>query len=256
MCRISLFFLLLSGAVLLLTGCTRPSKSISFDEQFLQDASSGTGDTTPIALVNGKEVPRGSLTTAAALLQTEKGIPIEQAYQEAFNVIIQNSLLTDEAHRRGLDPSPEELAEQVHLYFEEMSQQPEVIVILKSQAEKLGPDWQSEEFKKEYSKGILNGILYERLRKQIEEQVKGDTGLFAAEMQKLLVTLLPDADIKILYENLPPGAGNIKIPPPEELPWIKNPYPTIQPYSIFLIIRRYVWIYYLNLSKDSLDYHF
>lgn len=222
--------IILAILALALPAC-RPSKvakGISPEEQMVGNIVSRADDDVPIAHVNGTAVKRGVFTGLAATMVDLYGIPLEQAYQDALNLLIQNALFQQEAERRGYTPTAEEAIQRTREHIEEQKNIPSSREFLEKQAERFGVSLESEEFVVKYAPALEGMMLAERLNQRIDEEVGGDLDQFDAVRRALAADLLSQATIEIVYENLPPEAANIHIPAAEELPVIKNPKPTME----------------------------
>lgn len=204
---------------------TRGVKGVSPAEQIAEYIVSNEGDATPIAYINGETITRGVLVGLAATMADTNGIPLEQAYQDALSLLIQNTLLEQESERRGYTPTDQEAIERTRQYIEGAKKIPEAERLLEKQAERLGVSLKSEEFIQLYAPTMKRMMLAERLNQHILDEVGGDPAHFEAALQALVANLLNNASIEIVSANLPPEAANVHIPTVAELPLIKNPKP-------------------------------
>lgn len=198
------------------------TKGVSPGEQIAEYIASNEEDDTPIAYVNGEAIQRGIFIGLATTIADTNGVPLEQAYQDALSLLIQNTLLEQEAIRRGYTPTDEEAVERTRQHITGAEKVPDAKKLLEKQAEHLGVDLKSEEFVQLYAPTMKRMMLVERLHQHILEEVGNDPAQFEVALQALAADLLNNATIEIIYENLPPEATNIHPPAAEELPVIKN----------------------------------
>lgn len=209
--------------------------AISPQDRFARNAAVGIGDTTPIAWVNGQPIHRDALEGAARSISGQTGTKPEDAYQEAFNLLIQNTLIKELATRDGITTTDQEVDERVQSLLENAKENPSLQVIYTAQAQEFGVAWDSPEFAAFLKQQWSIALPVEKWNAKLSEQAEGDAQKYREEKVRRLSEMLSNAEIRPEEAALPEKAKAIHIPEISELPASKeipapnNQVPTVAP---------------------------
>ena len=199
------------------------ANAISPEQNLIDNSVMGLQDTTPVGWINDRAISRGTLAGLANTYR-DLGIPNQgAAYQNALNLLVQNTLFLQEATRLGLLPTDLEVDERVQVLLDaarDNNHQLREMYI--AQAEELGTTWDSPEFKAFLKKTHKEIMPVEKLNQQLLEQVNGDTEQFNALKVQLLSELISTAIIRLDATALPDEAKDVHIPQLSELPLVTD----------------------------------
>ena len=199
------------------------ANAVSPQQNLIDNAVMGLQDTTPVGWINDRSISRGALVGLANTYMDMGGSNKEVAYQNALNLLVQNSLFLQEATRRGLLPTDQEVDLRVQELLDtarDNNQQLRDMYI--AQAEELGTTWDSPEFAAFLKKTHKEIMPVEKLNQQLLDQVKGDMQQFIALKAQLLSELISTAGIRLDAAALPEEAKNIHIPQLAEFPLVTD----------------------------------
>ncbi|HWR65379.1 MAG TPA: hypothetical protein VN364_04625 [Bellilinea sp.] len=210
---------LLISAVLIIT----IANAVSPEQNLIDNSVMGLRDTTPVGWINDRPISRGALTGLANTYM-DLGTPNQgAAYQNAINLLVQNTLFLQEATRLGLLPTDLEVDVRVQELLDaarDSNQQLREMYI--AQAGELGTTWDSPEFKAFLKKTHKEIMPVEKLNQQLLEQVNGDTQQFTAVKVQLLSELISTAIIRLDATALPDEAKDVHIPQLSDLPLVND----------------------------------
>lgn len=185
-----------------------------------ENAALGLKDITPVAWVNDREIPRGTLVGAANTYITAEGVAAQEAYQKALNMIVQNSLFLQAAIKRGLLPTDAEVEARVQEFLAAAGKDEQLREIYCAQASALGMEWDSPEFKAYLFEQHREYYPVEKLNRQICDQAGDNDAEYNRLKAEIISEMYSAADIRIDFEVLPDAAKDIHIPQLSELPMI------------------------------------
>src|SRR5574340_495866 len=209
---ISAFFIL---SMLVIVALARADYS---KRNLAENAALGLKDITPVAWVNDREIPRGTLVGAANTYITAEGLTAQEAYQKALNLIVQNSLFLQAAIKRGLLPTDAEVEARVQEFLTAAGEDEQLREIYIAQASTLGMEWDSPEFKAYLFEQHREAFPVEKLNQQIRAQAGDDDAEYNRLKVEIISEMYSTADIRIDFEALPDAAKDIHIPQLSELP--------------------------------------
>lgn len=196
--------------------------AVSLQAILAQNSAMGLKDTTAVAWINNRSIPRGTVVGLAETIMNTGVSNKEEAYQDALNLITQNSLFLQEATKRGLIPTDQEVEARVQeLLKEAKNNNKQLQDIYIAQATELGITWDGPEFRAYLVNQMKEALPAEKLNAQIGEQVQGDTKKFNEVKAQLLSALISSASIRLDTSALPEDAKDLHIPQFSELPVVK-----------------------------------
>lgn len=207
------------------------ANAVSPEQNLIDNSVMGLQDTTPVGWINDRPISRGALA-GLANTYVDLGTPNKEvAYQKALNLLVQNTLFLQEATRKGLLPTDQEVDVRVQELLDaarDNNQQLREMYI--AQAGELGIPWDSPEFVDFLKKTHKEIMPVEKLNRQLLEQVNGDTQQFTAVKVQLLSELISTANIRLDATTLPDEAKEVHIPQLSEFPLVTDvqvePLPT------------------------------
>lgn len=196
--------------------------AISPQDWLARNATAGISDTTPIAWVNGQSIHRGALEGLALSISDQKGTKPEDAYQEAFNLLVQNTLIKELAAQDGITTTDQEVDERVQALLENAKENSSLQAIYIAQAQDFGVAWDSPEFAAFLKQQWSIALPVEKWNAKLSEQVDGDTQKYRDEKVRRLSEMLSTAQIRLEETALPEKAKALHIPEISELPAAKE----------------------------------
>jgi hypothetical protein len=185
--------------------------------------ASGVNENDVVVKINDSSVSLGVLSSTAYLLQEQEGISSQEAYQKALNLITQNTLFRQEAKKRGVVVSEEEIKVKAKELIEQAKKDKRVEDYLAPQAKSKGLSIDSPEFEKELEPLMKASLEDKKLNDQLLEQSGQDLQKFYSLKAEAIKDLLLKASITLNTSVLPAEVQNIHVPSLEEMPYIKTP---------------------------------
>src|SRR5574340_389704 len=185
-----------------------------------ENAALGLKDTTTVAWVNDREIPRGTLVGAANTYITTEGVSAQEAYQKALNLIVQNSLFLQAAINRCLLSTDAEVEARGQEFLTAAGKDEQLREIYSAQASAMGMEWDSPEFKAYLFNQHKQAFPVEKLNQQIRAQAGDDDAEYNRLKVEIISEMYSTADIRIDFEALPDAAKDIHIPQLSEFPMI------------------------------------
>lgn len=103
-------------------------------------------DAVAVAWVNDRPIYRTTLTALANAIHEAKGSGPDEAYQSAFNLLVQNTLIHELAEEQGISASDTEVDERVESLLQEARENEPLRRMYQEQAAALGLTWESPAF--------------------------------------------------------------------------------------------------------------
>lgn len=204
---------LISFALLILVAAiVSIAHAVSTQAILVKDAAIGVEDTTAVGSVNDSVIARGTLVGLANIYLNNRVSDKKDAYQNAFNQLIQNALWQQESIKRGFAPTDQEVDARVQELLDDAANDEQQREVYIAQASALGTTWDSSKYRSFLKKLIQVALPVERLNAQIGAQVNGDPQKAATEEVRLLSELFQSASITLDTGALPAEAKNIHIP--------------------------------------------
>jgi len=198
-------------------------KAVSPDGNLSKNAAMGLQDTTPVGWINERVITRGALTGLANTYMDLGEVNQTAAYQKALNLLVQNSLFLQEATRRGLLPTAQEVETRVNdLLQAARKDNPQLREMYIAQATALGTTWDSPEFAAYLKATHREAMPAEKLNQQLLAEVNGDEQQFNQVKVELLTELMSTATIRLDTATLPEEAKDIQEPLLADLPLVKE----------------------------------
>lgn len=200
-------------------GIPRVVRAVTSNAILAKNAALGLQDSTPAIWVNDRTIPAGTVEGLANTYTETQGIDRETAYQDAVNLLVQNSLLLQEAKKRGLTATDQEVEDRVSQQLQDAKDNNASLrEAYQAQAEAMGMTWDSPEFKDYLKKQLADYFPAEKLNILLDQQADGNTQKLVEAKAQLLESLFASANVRIDTSALPTDAKNIHIPQLSELP--------------------------------------
>jgi hypothetical protein len=197
-------------------------RAVSPQANLIKNSSLGLKDTTPVIWINDRAIPRGTIIGLADTFMSMGAANKEDAYQNALNLIVQNSIFLQEATKRGLIPTDSEVDGRVQELLNEAKENNQQLRDMYiAQASGLGITWDSKEFEAYLKKQQKEVLPAEKLNEEISKQAKGDEQQFNEIKAQLLSELILTASISLDKDALPEEAKNLHAPQAAELPAVQ-----------------------------------
>jgi len=217
----------------LVVGIPYAVRAMTSEAVLAKNATLGLQDSSPALWINDRTIPAGTVEGLTNTYIETQGIDRVTAYQNAVNLLVQNSLFLQEAKRRGLTATDQEVEERVTQQLQEAKDSNESLrEIYKAQAEAMGMTWDSPEFKEYLKKTTADFFPAEKLNILLDQQAEGDPQKSAAAKAQLLETLFASAKVTLDTSVLSIEAKTLHVPQLSELPDVQAVSPeaaTIEP---------------------------
>lgn len=220
---ISVAFVILVVAIVSIAHAVSPQATL------VKETATGLEDTTAVGSVNDSVIARGTLVGLANIYLNNGVSDEEDAYQNAFNQLIQNALWQQESIKRGFAPTDQEVDARVQELLDDAANNEQQRDVYIAQASALGTTWDSSEYRSFLKKLMQVALPVERLNAQIGAQANGDPQKAAAEEIRLLSELFQSASITLDTSALPAEAKNIHVPSLSEFSIFLDALVTSQP---------------------------
>ena len=177
------------------------------------------GDSTPIVWVNGQPIPYEAWAFAVEPMHAA-GVPNPAG--EALALLIQNTLIQQEAQRQGMRARPEEVEAALAHMFAAAEQSPEAKALLQTLAQRQGLRPKDPAFRAMMAQALERSLPVAKLNEVLLRESGGDPCAAHRRRVALLKELWSRAEIRLASQG---EALGLQVPPPEELPEVRNPPP-------------------------------
>ena len=179
--------------------------------------------TAAAIIINDEAIGSDTVISLANTFLSDGVTDKAEAYQNAVNLLVQNTLFLQEATRMGLTPTDAEVNTRVEQLLDDAAKENQSLrERYITQAAALGTTWDSPEFKA-YLLGLTKKYLpAEKLNARLDSETNGDQQKFNTEKAHLLTDLLAKATIVLDTSSLPADAKKLHLPTTSELPVVAN----------------------------------
>lgn len=183
-----------------------------------KESAPPANDVVVVAWVNDRPIYRATLTALANTIHETQGSGAEVAYQAAFNLLVQNTLIHELAEEQGLSTSDAEVDERVESLLREARENEPLRKIYQEQAAAMGLTWESPAFADFLRQQWREALPVEKFHRQLLESAQGNAEQLRQTKIILLTEALSSAAIRLEEEALPQEAKKLHVPTVQELP--------------------------------------